>query len=142
MDNISLNTTLKLKSVGFSYPEYEHFLNIGMCYYYLDSEYLIGGSCSGNFSSMDAEVACNGIWLPNESQLLEWLRKTEFDVTINWNSDDKYFNLCAIDRINGQQYVAGGIDLPNGLAKVIYKICKSHRRAYVPEETLRIQLEN
>ena len=43
MDYITIDTLRKMKAVGFTYPEYEHFLNYGMLFYYNDDEYFIGG---------------------------------------------------------------------------------------------------
>lgn len=140
MVNISLQTMQKMKSVGFSYPEYEHFLNFGMCYYYNGSEYWIGGAAECEFTERDRLVARDGIWLPDELQLYEWLQKNKFDISVDWSADDGYFHLRATDKINGHQYSAGGIDLSNSLAKLIYKICKSQRRDYIPETTLQIHL--
>ena len=39
MDYITIDTLRKLQAVGFTYPEYEHFLNIGMMFFYNDDEY-------------------------------------------------------------------------------------------------------
>lgn len=99
MDYITIDTLRKLQAVGFTYPEYEHFLNIGMMFFYNDDEYLIGGYCKGDLSEKDIEVAQRGDWLPEASQLLEWLKNTHFNVTITLN-DEPYYSVQATDTIN------------------------------------------
>lgn len=139
MDYITIDTMQELQSVGFSYPEYEHFLNTGMLYYYNGDEYAIGGFTMNSFSLLDQEVAKNGQWLPSASQLLEWLQNTDFSVTISTDAD-AYFSVQAKDLINGEMYSCGGATCANALAKLIFKICKSKKRLYSPRETLWIPI--
>ena len=139
MDYITLNTLQSLKDVGFSYPEYEHFLNNGMLFYYQGDEYFIGGYSNGNFSKQDMEIARNGVWLPEASQLLAWLVHTGFRVTIT-NEENGYYNIQAIDLINGSEYKGKDLTFANTLAVVIKKICKSQKREYIPEVTFRLQI--
>ena len=142
MGNITFNTMLKLKSVGFAYPDYEHYLNKGMLYFYRDDEYLIGGNSLAGFSENDQLASQQGCWLPDDSQLLKWLQETEFDVLIQWNSAERYFHIWATDCQNSVKYTAGGIILVDALAKLIYKICKSARRPYIPHESLKLEIES
>ena len=139
MDYITIDTMKMLKSVGFSYPEYEHALNNGMLYYYNGDEYFIGGFTMNSFSSLDHEVAKHGQWLPYASQLLKWLQNTDFSVIISTDADT-YFSVQAKDLINGEIYSCGGATCANALAKLIFKICKSKKRRYVPRETLWIPI--
>lgn len=140
MDHITIYTLRKLQSVGFSYPEYEHFLNIGMLYFYHNDEYLIGGFTEGTFSEQDKEVAQKGDWLPEAAQLLAWLRNTEFDVTVSVN--EAHYSVQAFDSINASVYSGNDYTLANALANVIYKICKSKRRKYSPKATFRLPIIN
>ena len=139
MDYITIDTLRKMKAAGFSYPEYEHFLNYGMLYYYHDDEYFIGGFSVGDFSSLDKEVARQGEWLPEATQLLEWLTNTDFKVNITIE-DRQYFSIQAIDMIDGTLYNGGGLTLANALAKTITKICKTNRRNFIPKPKLRLEL--
>ena len=139
MDNITVNTLRDLKAVGFSYPEYEHELNFGMLYFYHDDEYQIGGFCPDDFTEQDRIVAQQGEWLPDSSQLLEWLGNTDFSVNILMD-DVHHFSVQATDTLNGLVYTGGGYGLANALAKVILKICKSKKREYIPRTTLRLQI--
>ena len=139
MDYITIDTMRKLQSVGFSYPEYEHALNNGMLFYYNGDEYFVGGYTMDSFSLIDREVAEKGQWLPDASQLLDWLQNTDFSVIISTDADS-YFSIQATDLINGQIYSCGGATCANALAKLIFKICKSKKRIYMPRETLRIPI--
>lgn len=139
MDYITINTLQKLRAVGFSYPEYEHFLNYGMLYYYHDDEYLIGGFSEGDFTERDKEVAQQGEWLPEDTQLLEWLKYTDFKVTVSVD-EENYYSIQAIDSINNAVYTGGDYTLANALAKVIIKVCKSKRREYTPKTTFRLRV--
>ena len=139
MDYITIDTLRKMKEVGFTYPEYEHFLNYGMLFYYNDEEYFIGGFSNNTFSDLDKEVAQQGEWLPEAAQLLEWLTNTDFKVTISID-EGQYFSIQAIDITDGTLFNGGGLTLANALAKTITKICKANRRSYVPRAKLRLEI--
>ena len=139
MDYITINTLRKMRAAGFSYPDYEHFLNYGMLFYYNNDEYFIGGFSNGAFSDIDKEVAQKGEWLPEAAQLLEWLADTDFKVTIMVD-DGRYFSIQAIDTVDGTLFDGGGLTLADALAKTITKICKSNRRNYIPRAKLRLEI--
>ena len=139
MDYITIDTLRKMKAVGFTYPEYEHFLNYGMLFYYNDDEYFIGGFSNNTFSDLDKEVAQQGEWLPEAAQLLEWLTNTDFKVTISID-EGQYFSIQAIDITDGTLFNGGGLTLANALAKTITKICTANRRSYVPRAKLRLEI--
>ena len=139
MDYITIDTLRKMRSVGFAYPEYEHFLNYGMLFYYNNDEYVIGGFSSDTFSDLDKEVAKQGEWLPEAAQLLEWLTNTDFKIDISIDGG-QYFSIQAIDTIDGTLFNGGGLTLANALAKTITKICKANRRSYVPRAKLRLEI--
>lgn len=138
MDYITIYTLRKMRVVGFSYPEYEHFLNHGMLFYYQDDEYLIGGFSKDDFTEQDKEVAQQGEWLPEATQLLKWLQKVDFSVAVSMD-EVNYYSVQAMDTINGAIYTGGDYTLANALAKVIIKVCKSNRREYTPKTTLRLR---
>lgn len=136
MDYITIYTLQKMRAAGFSYPEYEHFLNHGMLFYYQDDEYRIGGFSKADFTEQDKLVAEQGEWLPEASQLLAWLKNTDFHVAISLDESNHYA-VQATDRINNAVYAGGDYTLANALAKVIMKICKSHLRQYTPQSSIR-----
>ena len=139
MDYITIDTLRKMKAVGFTYPEYEHFLNYGMLFYYNDDEYFIGGFSNNTFSDLDKEVAQKGEWLPEAVQLLEWLTNTDFKVAVSID-EGQYFSIQAIDTTDGTPFNGGGLTLADALAKTITKICKSNRRNYIPRAKLRLEI--
>ena len=139
MSHLTRHTVEEMRAAGFTYPAYEHFVNIGMLYACGEDEYLIGGSCAAAFTQQDVTAAESGLWLPGAEQLLEWLKYTDFTAEISMN-EDGYFVVQATDQINGAVYTGGGLRLVDALAKVIGKICKSKKRSYVPREPLRIPI--
>ena len=139
MDNITEYMMRQLQSVGFSYPDYEHHLNFGMLYAWNGGAYRIGGSEDGEFSDSDRQVAAEGLWLPDGSQLLDWLKGCGFTASIQLDGNG-YFHVTATEPASGSQYTGGGMLLSHALHKVIYKICKSGR--YVPAPILRISAAN
>jgi len=141
MGCITFETMQELISVNFSFPDYEHFLNLGMVYYYCGEEYVIGGFNSDEFTETDKKIAKEGCWLPDSMQLLEWLELVGFDVVIRFDASDRYFRVEATDCVNNAQYNAGGPVLAFALAKSIYKICKSKRRPYIPPAVERVQID-
>ena len=139
MDYITIETLHNLKSVGFSYPEYEHLLNRGMIYYYEGTEYFVGGFSNNGFTPKDIEVVRSGVWLPTAIQLMKWLNNTDFIFTLTSDEND-YYTVLATDTVNGARYKGGGLTSANALAKTIFKICKSHQREYKPRTTLRLSI--
>lgn len=142
MDHITEHMMRQLLSVGFSYPDYEHHLNYGMLFYYQDSYYYIGGWEHDDFSETDILAAQDGLWIPDGSQLLEWLKYNAFTVSIQFDSEEQYFHASATDTRTGRTYAGGGPLSSHALHKIIYKICKSNLREYAPEKKLRIPITN
>lgn len=142
MGNISIEMVQKLRSVGFSFEECEHFLNLGSMFYFDGCEYCIGGNALAEFTDRDKEIASTGIWLPTDEDLLEWLKLVGFDVYIALKADTRLFDVKAIDQENQRQYRAGHSDLSIALAKLIYKICKSGTRPYIPEHINRLKIDS
>ena len=139
MTNITLETKRKLESVGFSFPDYERFLNLGMVYSYQEDEYVVGGFCNAEFSQIDEEAVQNGEWLPDSHQLLQWLQQCGFDVSMQYSACECQFRISAAHPEYGE-YETHGVDLANGLASVIYKICKANNGKCVPESMLRAEI--
>lgn len=137
MDNITEYMMRKLQSVGFSFPDYEHHLNFGMLYAWNDSTYRIGGWEDGEFSELDHQAAADGLWLPNSSQLLDWLKGCGFTASIRLDADG-YFHVTAAEPSSGRQYTGGGPLLSHAMHKVIFKICKSG--SHCPAPVLRIPI--
>ena len=128
----------QLQSVGFSYPDYEHHLNFGTVYGWRGSAYRIGGWEDGELSETDRQAAAEGLWLPDSSQLLSWLKGCGFTVSMQLDADG-YCHVTATDAGNGNQYSGGGPVLSHALHKTIYKICKSGIR-YSPQPPLRLEI--
>ena len=139
MRNITLETKRKLESVGFSFSDYERFLNLGMVYSYQEDEYVVGGFCNTEFSQTDEEVVQNGEWLPDSDQLFQWLQQCDFDVSVRWGAEDGRFYISATHPEHGE-FQTQGVDLANGLASVIYKICKATQGQCVPESLMRAKI--
>ena len=132
----------KLKAVGFSFPAYEDFKDQGRVFYYQDREYHIGGFVGSGYTEIDDIAAKEGCWLPTETELLEWLWLVDIDVSIQSPSQRRQVHVDAKDCINGMEYSASGGDLAFALYKVIYKICKSKLRPYVPAEIERLEIDS
>lgn len=146
MENITYETMQKLKSVGFSYPDYEHFLNSGMMYDVQGEQYLISGNSVDGFSEQDRLAAQEGCWLPDGEQLLKWLQNNGFAVTIQWDAAERYFHVMAKDGLSGTEYSRGGPTFADALALLIYKICNllhehlSAAAAYWSEQNIPIEI--
>lgn len=130
----------KLVNAGFSFPDYEHELNGGMVYFFDQNTYIIGGPWQEKFTEHDKLVSKLGCWLPDDSQLWDWLYRNTFDVIYHWSDSDHCFFLSANDCITGQSYSARGEVLVHTLSELVYEICKSNRRCYTPERNLRLEI--
>ena len=142
MGHVPIEMVMKMKSAGFSFLENEHFLNLGAVFYYQDKEHYIGGTVIDEFTDKEKEIAAAGIWLPCDEDLLEWLKLVGFDVFITLKADKPLFDVKAIDQENQRQYRAGHSDLSIALAKLIYKICKSGARPYIPDHIYRLKIDS
>ena len=140
MDTLTSETVEKLRSVGFCYPDREHLLNTGMVYFYEGETYVIGGGDSQDFTEQDCLVAREGCWLPDLSHLLNWLSATDFSYTLHHDSTQGLFHLTAHDTITGTDFCHSGSDLLNSLAKVIFKICRSKERPYIPSPEFSLEI--
>lgn len=141
MTYITLDTKKRLEAAGFSFPDYEEFLNLGMVYSYQEDEYVIGGFCNSEYSQKDEEVYQHGDWLPDSNQLLQWLQQCGFDISVRWNAQECSFYISATKQEYGE-FEARGIDLADGLASVIYKICKATQGKCVPKRMFRLEIQN
>lgn len=137
MDNITEYMMRQLQDVGFTYPDYEHHLNFGMVFLWQGEPFHIGGHEDRDFSEADHQAAAEGLWLPDSSQLLDWLKGCGFTLSIQLDNDG-YYHITATDPTGGSQYTGGGLLLSHALHKVIYKICKSGQ--YRPAPTLRLPI--
>lgn len=141
MNYITKETVEKLKSVGFSYPDYAHMENQGMVFWHEGVEYIVGGYCDRELSEEAKTAVGEGLWLPDEQQLMQWLQYNAFDVTVQWSHAEWYCHIRAMDCENQTTYEASGPDLVDALVKLIYKICKSNKRSYLPEERLSLKID-
>ena len=131
----------ELKAVGFSFPTYEHFLNLGMTYYYQGNEYVIGGSLTSEFTEIEKIIAREGCWLPTAEQLLEWFALVEIDIYIQLDAPDQCYHITATDCVTGMEYSTKGRTLALSLAMLIRKFCKKGLRPYIPKEVQRLKID-
>ena len=142
MGYITYETMQQLKAVGFNFPTYEHFLNLGMIYYYQGDEYIIGGNLTTKFTEKDKIVAQEGCWLPTAEQLLEWFAMVEINVSIQLDAIDRCYHITATDCITGMQASNKGRMLALSLAMLVRKFCKKGLRPYIPEEVQRLKIDD
>lgn len=128
--NLTINMMLDLKKNGFTFEQFEHDCNPGMVYYYNQCEHIIGGICNGTPPSNEDHIISNeGIWLPDESHLMLWLQwKWNYDVTISYNSENRYF-YGFVDNGIDDIIRGSGPDLLCCLYKLVLKICKYKAKA-------------
>ena len=121
--NLTIDMVNILRSKGFQYKELEHMCNIGMVYYYDGVEYTIGGRWDESpLTQDDHKISEIGTWLPDEAQLISWLQKNEYDISINYIHEKSYFNAVAKKEIYSVSYKGSGPDLSCCLYKLILKI--------------------
>lgn len=142
MQHITVQTMRKLQSVGFCYPEYEGFLNYGMVFNYQGDDFYIGGLSGTPLGKELHWISTDGVWLPDSEQLLNWLQMANFNVSVQIDAKTLAFSILAIDNENGAQYEAEAFNLVQCAANVVYKICKSQKRLYIPKSRLRIEIDD
>ncbi len=124
MSCLTVQMMLDLKKYGFTFEQFENDSNSGGVFYYNDCEYTIGGRWDEPCSEEDHIIAKNGIWLPNESDLMLWLQwNFNYDVTIKYIDSERYFYAVADDG-SRNSFKGSGPDLLCCLYKLVLRICK------------------
>lgn len=126
--NLTIDMMLNLRKNGFTFNEFENDCDPGMVFYYNDCEYSIGGKWDGTpCSVLDQAIANNGVWLPDESDLMLWLQwKCNYNVVIKYVASERYFYGTA-EGDEGKIFKGSGPDLLCCLYKLVLKICKNNQ---------------
>lgn len=139
--NLTVESVKKLREAGFTFKQFENDCNIGNVYDYDGNIYTVGGKWGkSSYTSEAMEFSQNGVWLPDESDLMKWLQLTHHDVQILYLNEECYFHGTARNE-NGEIFTGGGPDLLCCLEKMIYKICKKSSTAPIPDQILVLEIE-
>ncbi len=138
MNIIELYLYQELKKSGFTYKYYENpsHYEKGMAFLYEGKEWIYGGRCLESCYQLPKEIQ-EGIWLPDESYLLQWLTENDFVFLIKY---DTLYRVEATDEITKSQYRAKGANLSQALAYLITNICKKNIRHYDTKEIERYEI--
>jgi hypothetical protein len=126
--NITINVAKELYNLGFSYKHYEQNIHKGMVYYYHNYEWVIGGNMDEEVSDADRKIVAEGIWLPSEIHLIEWI--TDNDFIFSLVNQDGFFELRCKDSICGTEYYTKVPTLELAFAIIIKKILKKKERPF------------
>ena len=126
--NITIIEAKELYSLGFSYRHYQMNIHKGMVYYYEEAEWVIGGNVDAELSQLDKKIAQEGIWLPSEMHLVEWLVDNGFVFSIV--NIDSFFEMKCKDSFTGTDYYSKVPTLDLALETVIKKILKKKERIF------------
>ena len=107
---------------------FQQSLSKGMVYYYDNNEWVIGGNANEPITDFQEKIVKNGIWLPSENHLIEWLLDNDFTFSIVNN--DGFFEINCLDSITGTKYSAKVPTLEFAIAAIIKKILKKHEREF------------
>ena len=118
----------KLRSVGWSFGEYEKTVGLGQVFHYQGVEHTIGGSWdASSLSEEDQTIIREGIWLPNTDDLMYWLWCEGVSVKISCTAGDGYFHSEGI-LSTGECLTGGGPDLQMCLYKLVFKVARHHHQ--------------
>ncbi len=120
--NITIFEAQELYALGFSYRHYQNNFHKGMVYCYEGAEWVIGGNVNEDISNTDLKIINEGLWLPSEMHLVEWLIDNDFVFSIV--NIDNFFEFRCKDSITGTEYHTKVPTLELALATVIKKILK------------------
>ena len=128
MNILELYNYQELKKSGFTYEYYENpsHYEKGMAFLYKGKEWVYGGRCLERSDKLPEEIQ-NGVWLPDESYLLQWLTENDFVFSIKY---DSLYRIEATDEITETKYRANGANLTQALSYLITNICKKKLRQY------------
>lgn len=137
--NLTYHMVTKLRSVGFSFEQFEHMCSAGMTYYYDGKEYTIGDMCDRTSpTELEEKITREGTWLPSEGDLARWLELTDHEFEIKY--EDSYYHGKATDE-SGNVFEGGGGDLLCCLYKMIFKICRNSKGSVKPGSILILDIE-
>ena len=132
--NITIFDAQELYALGFSYRHYQNHFHKGMVYYYEGAEWVIGGNADEDISNSDMKIIHEGIWLPSEMHLIEWLVNNDFVFHIV--NTDHFFEFKCKDSITGTEYSTKVPTLEVASATVIKKILKKKERTFDTKEKI------
>lgn len=138
--NIAFDTARELYDLGFTYRHYAEHPQKGMVYFYENAEWVIGGNVDDPLDEYDYFVILNGIWLPSEMHLLEWLSDNDFVYAIV--NTDGFVDATCKDSLTQTQYQSKTPTLDVALAAIIKKILKKHEREFDTKEKRYGVIEN
>jgi len=101
-----------------------------MVYYHNNSEWVLGGDLSARLTEFDMEIVKNGIWLPSEVHLIEWLMENDFIFRIIHDNPDMRVTIHCEDAITGAVFSPTVSSLADALACLIIKILKKRERPF------------
>lgn len=136
--NITAETARELYDRGFTYRHYQAHPHRGMVFFYQGMEWIIGGSADAPPQLTDVIIA-DGLWLPSESHLMEWLSDNGFVYAIV--NTDGFFDVTCRDSLTQTEYHAKTTTLEVALAAVIKKILKKHERPLDDNEKIYGEME-
>lgn len=127
--NVTNLVAEELYALGFTFKHYQENFYKGEVYYYNDAEWVIGGRTDEDiFSDFDLTIMKNGLWLPSESHLIEWLQDNDFVFAIINN--DGFFEIQCKDIVTLTEYNTKTPTLEYSLAALIKKILKKREREF------------
>lgn len=132
--NITIFTAEELYAMGFSFKHYSENVHRGMVYYYNDEEWIIGGRCDADFTDDDMKIISDGIWLPSQEHLLEWLEDNDFVYSIV--NTDGFYDVDCKDSHTNTLYHSKTPTLEVALASIIKKILKKKERTFDYKEKI------
>lgn len=132
--NISFETADELYALGFSYRHYHDHPQKGMVYYYDGSEWVIGGDSEAPLTEFEKNIVENGVWLPSEIQLIEWLLDNDFIFSIV--NTDGFFDVVCKDTVTQIQYKSKMPTLDYTISAIIRKILKKKERKFDTKEKI------
>lgn len=126
---ITYETAIQLYTLGFYSKAKQEYPTRNMMFCKDDIYFSLGGNASDPLTDGEKQLIRDSVWLPDQSDLQDWLEENDFSYSISINQDCHLVE--CVDLITGTKYTSSSpIPVRDALAANIKKILKRKERKF------------
>ena len=127
--HITYDTAMQLYALGFYSKVQQEYPTRNMVFCKNDICFSLGGNISDPLTDEEKQLISGSVWLPDQSDLQDWLEENDFSYSISVNQNRRLVE--CVDLITGTKYTSSSsIPVRDALAANIRKILKRKERKF------------